>query len=208
MNDLEEKSPASDLTSDFQAESRKESGATISRMIQAIGGKGKDELASFLGISKDAIYKAERQAIIPPYWFLDVGKVSNISIDWLVTGEGPMHRGAAAASPAEPQALTPKAEEAPVAMRMEPARAGMLRAGGMLETPTPETYAAQVGEIAALRQENRELRQENRELRQENRELMKENADLRVAVAEMRARAAPERDASKEMPGEEARKSA
>jgi len=193
MIELDKESPASDFPSDFQAESRKEASETISRMIQAIRGKSQDELASFLGISKDAIYKAERQAKVPPHWFLTIGKKSGISIDWLVTGEGPMRPGEAAVAPAE--------------MQMEPARAGVMRAGDRLTTPVvqPEAYAqvlsAQADEIAVLRQENRELRLENREL-------LKENADLRVTVAEMRARAAPERDASKEMPEEEARKSA
>jgi len=193
MTELDERPAASDFSSDFQAESRKETSATILRMIQAIRGNGHDDLASFLGISKDAIYKAERQAKIPPHWFIVIGKRIGISIDWLVTGSGCTHPGEADVAPAE--------------MQMEPARAGVMRAGDRLATPViqPEAYAnvlsAQAEEIAVLRQENRELRQENREL-------LKENADLRVTVAEMRARAAPERDASKEMPEEEARKSA
>jgi len=180
----------------------------FARVMMATGATTDSGLAKALGMTQGSIGTAKKRLKIPSGWIEQVSVKFGISTDWLFFGTGPMHRGAAAASPAEPPALTPKVEQAPVAMRMEPARAGMLRAGDMLETPTPETYAAQVGEIAALRQENRELRQENRELRQENRELMKENADLRVAVAEMRARAAPERDASKEMPGEEARKSA
>lgn len=63
-----------------------------------------------------------------------------------------------------------------------------------------------IGEIEALRQENRELRLENRELRQENRALLKENGDLRVALAELKPRAAPKDSVADVQPDESARK--
>jgi phage repressor protein C with HTH and peptisase S24 domain len=100
-------SSSSDLASDFQSESRKEFDAVVSRMLQAINGKTQDNLASFLEISKDAIYKAGRANKIPPAWFLYVGKKTNISLDWLVTGEGPMYRGNAQIAPTEAQNACP-----------------------------------------------------------------------------------------------------
>lgn len=72
-------------------------------MLRAIGGKSQDDLASFLGISNDAIYKAVRQGKIPPAWFLTIGKKAGISIDWLVSGIGQMRPGNAQIAPAEAQ---------------------------------------------------------------------------------------------------------
>ncbi|QAZ67059.1 LexA family transcriptional regulator [Solidesulfovibrio carbinolicus] len=103
MTKKEQKSSASDFSSDFPSESRMEFDATISRMVQAIGGKSQEDLASFFEISKDAIYKAGRQGKIPPAWFLTIGKKAGISIDWLVSGVGPMRPGNAQAAPAETQ---------------------------------------------------------------------------------------------------------
>ena len=103
MNKKEKNSTPSDFSSDFPPESRKEFDVTISRMVQAIGGKSQEDLASFFEISKDAIYKAGRQGKIPPAWFLTIGKKTGISIDWLVSGVGPMRTGNAQAAPAEAQ---------------------------------------------------------------------------------------------------------
>ncbi|UJX40845.1 helix-turn-helix domain-containing protein [Desulfovibrio sp. JY] len=107
MNNKDRNSSTSDFSSDFHSESRKEFEATISRMLQAIEGKCQEDLASFLEISKDAIYKAGRAAKIPPAWFLAVGKKTNISIDWLVTGESPKYRGNAQVASAEAQTKCP-----------------------------------------------------------------------------------------------------
>ena len=65
-----------------------------------------------------------------------------------------------------------------------------------------------LGEVDALREENRELRLENRELRQENRQLLKENGDLRVALARLEPRGAPREGAIEGQTGETDRKSA
>jgi len=93
MTEKSTKNPTSDFSSDLASESRNEFDAQIKRMIQAINGASQENLASFLEISKDAIYKAGRANKIPPAWFLQIGKKANISVDWLLTGEGSMCRG-------------------------------------------------------------------------------------------------------------------
>lgn len=93
MNEKELNSATSGFSSDFYSESLKGFDAAVSRMLRAINGKTQDNLASFLEITKDAIYKAGRANKIPPAWFLTVGEKANVSIDWLVTGEGAMRRG-------------------------------------------------------------------------------------------------------------------
>ncbi|WP_053062164.1 LexA family transcriptional regulator [Desulfovibrio sp. TomC] len=142
MTDKNRDNPASDFSSDFVSESRKEFDATIQRMVQAIRGNSPDSLASFLEISKDAIYKAGRANKIPPAWFLQIGKKTNISIDWLVTGEGVMERGNAEATrttpsivPAdEPPYMNPEAAPA-MGYTLVPKVQARLAAGtGSLET--------------------------------------------------------------------------
>ena len=113
--------PTSDFSSDFQPESRKEFDATVSRMLRAISGKSQEDLASFFEISKDAIYKAGRQNKIPPAWFLTIGKKTNISIDWLVTGDGPMYRGNAQPTAPTPCRINPIPEGEPQWMAPESA---------------------------------------------------------------------------------------
>jgi len=83
----------SDFPSGFQVESLKDFDAAIQRLIKAVGGVDIGNLASFLGISRQAVNKARSANKIPPAWFVQVGTVEKVSIDWLVTGEGPMRRG-------------------------------------------------------------------------------------------------------------------
>lgn len=106
-------SAASDLTSDFQAESRKRFNAALQRLIKAAGGLDQGQLANFLGISRQAINSATAKNKIPPSWFVIVGEKAAVSIDWLVTGEGPMHRGNAQIAPAEAQKINPVPEGEP-----------------------------------------------------------------------------------------------
>uniref|UniRef100_UPI00262FA5A9 helix-turn-helix domain-containing protein n=1 Tax=Solidesulfovibrio sp. TaxID=2910990 RepID=UPI00262FA5A9 len=109
MKEKNEEKPVSDFSSDLASESRKEFEAVTSRMIKAIGGRNPDDLASFLDISKDAIYKAGRTNKIPPAWFLQIGRKKNISIDWLVTGDGSMNRDNVQPS-TNPTSIVPKDE--------------------------------------------------------------------------------------------------
>ena len=106
MIDKNKNTPSSDFPSGFPTESLKEFDATYARMLLAINGSNQEHLASFLGISKDAIYKAIRSQKIPPAWFFTIGRKANISVDWLDSGLGPMRRGEAAA-PAPPAPPAP-----------------------------------------------------------------------------------------------------
>ncbi|WP_300154046.1 helix-turn-helix domain-containing protein [Solidesulfovibrio sp.] len=90
----ENKKPAtSDLASGFQDESLNSFDFAIKRLRLAINVNDIGELASFLGISRQAINKARSAKKIPPSWFIQVGQGTNVSIDWLVSGDGPMRRG-------------------------------------------------------------------------------------------------------------------
>jgi len=82
----------SGLTSDFSPESRKPVDTVIHRLLLATNSHDIGELASVLDISRQAINKARSANKIPPSWFISVGEVAKVSIDWLVTGVGPMHR--------------------------------------------------------------------------------------------------------------------
>lgn len=99
MNDVSDERKTSDLASDFQPESRKHFQEALQRLIKASGGTDAGNLANFLGISRQAINSATAKNKIPPSWFVLVGEKAKVSIDWLVTGEGPMLRGNAQIAP-------------------------------------------------------------------------------------------------------------
>lgn len=115
------KSAASDLASDFSAESRKNFQASLQRLIKASGGTDYGHLANFLDISRQAINSATAKNKIPPAWFVLVGEKAKVSIDWLVTGEGPMQRNNAQVAPVEAQNSHPIPEGEPQWMSPEAA---------------------------------------------------------------------------------------
>lgn len=115
------KSAASDFASDFSAESRKSFQASLQRLIKASGGTDYGHLANFLDISRQAINSATAKNKIPPSWFVLVGEKAKVSIDWLVTGEGPMRRDNAQIAPVEAQNACPIPEGEPQWMSPEAA---------------------------------------------------------------------------------------
>lgn len=62
----------------------------IERLIQATPGKSVASLADALNVSHQAIYNARNKGKIPRSWFIDVGLATGVSVDWLLTGEGPI----------------------------------------------------------------------------------------------------------------------
>lgn len=121
MNNNTLESIDSDLTSDFSQESRKHFQEALQRLIKASGGSDQGQLANFLGISRQAINSAAAKNRIPPAWFVAVGEKTKVSIDWLVTGEGPMFRGNAQSAPAAAQNSCPIPPDEPQWMSPEAA---------------------------------------------------------------------------------------
>jgi len=124
----------SQKTSQNDERSTKTFEARLKRIMEACGAANDSELARVLNITPPSVGTAKKRLKIPSGWIEKISVKFGVSTDWLFFGTGLMRPGEAAVSPAEPQALTPKAEETPVAMRMGPARAGMLRAGDPLTT--------------------------------------------------------------------------
>lgn len=113
MDNKVKNTDTSEFGSEFGAESRKHFDATVARLLEAIGGSDIGSLASFLGISRQAINKARATNKIPPAWFIHIGRVVKVSIDWLVTGDGPKNRdeSAPATAPAPAQPEPPPSED-------------------------------------------------------------------------------------------------
>lgn len=70
----------------------------LGRMMAAIGTQKAVDVANALGISQQSISSAKAKQKIPAEWYIQVAEASGASMDWLVTGEGEMRRGAAPAA--------------------------------------------------------------------------------------------------------------
>lgn len=135
-------SNTSDLASDFSPESRKRFDEALGRLIQAVGGSDSGQLAVFLGISRQAINSAMAKNKIPPAWFVAVGEKTDISIDWLVKGVGPMRQGNAEPSTAiscivpadEPPYMSPEAAPTMGYTLVPKVKARLAAGTGSLET--------------------------------------------------------------------------
>lgn len=187
MIDNHQRETTSDLTSGFDPESRKSVDTAIARLLQATGSQDIGDLASILKISRQAINKARTANKIPPAWFLSVAEVSKVSIDWLVTGLGPMRRGEAPAPvptagteaqlvPAEDfkmsDMLTKTAEVLESETIYRTALASNINAfhqavqGERLMARMDQRLADLEAKSEMMSQEINELRKENRELKQ------------------------------------------
>lgn len=64
----------------------------LSRLKLATGASTDKEFAEFLGIDPQSTTSAKKRGEIPSVWLVRVAYRTNISIDWLLFGEGPMRR--------------------------------------------------------------------------------------------------------------------
>jgi hypothetical protein len=65
--------------------------ARFRRLKEAFGAKNESELGRALGIKQESIAPNRKKGHIPPIWFM-VAAEHGISVDWLLTGSGPMRR--------------------------------------------------------------------------------------------------------------------
>ncbi len=64
----------------------------INRLIKAIGGSREADLARALQIKQQSITAARKKGYIPPAWFVKISEENNVSLDWLIYGEGKKER--------------------------------------------------------------------------------------------------------------------
>jgi hypothetical protein len=64
----------------------------LSRMRKACGVNSDKKLSEKLGVTYSAITAARKRNTIPPVWYVTISEKSDVSMDWLHTGEGEMKR--------------------------------------------------------------------------------------------------------------------
>jgi hypothetical protein len=64
----------------------------IGRLKKAANAKSDEQLATYLGISRQNIGAARKRADVPPGWIYKVAELSGCSMDWLRFGRGPQYR--------------------------------------------------------------------------------------------------------------------
>ncbi len=65
----------------------------LDRLKLVTNSKTKKGLATILGITPQAILYATQKSQLPPSWFITIANKYNLSLDWLVYGQGSMKRG-------------------------------------------------------------------------------------------------------------------
>jgi hypothetical protein len=65
------------------------------------------QMADFLGFSSASISGAKKRGFFPVEWAIKIAHGYKGSTDWLLTGEGPMHKGDKAAPTVHPQPAAP-----------------------------------------------------------------------------------------------------
>ena len=85
--------------------------ALLKRLLEAAQADSRADLARRLGIRPHSVYPAVKRGKIPPAWLLKIAERFNISVDWLLTGQGDMElRGPGPEAPAPaPEAGTAEA---------------------------------------------------------------------------------------------------
>ena len=73
------------------------------RTKQATGMKRQKELAAFLGIKDGPVSDAKKRNAFPLEWAYKLSQGFNISLDWILYGEGPMHRSEHDEHPVRPE---------------------------------------------------------------------------------------------------------
>jgi phage repressor protein C with HTH and peptisase S24 domain len=65
----------------------------LERMRNAAGVSSNKQLAEFMGLDPQVTTSAKKRGEVPSIWLVKISARTNISIDWLLYGEGPMRRG-------------------------------------------------------------------------------------------------------------------
>lgn len=73
-------------------DARNQFNARLIRLQTAAEVDNQAALADVLGISKQAVSAAKTKGQIPVDWFITINERFDVSLDWLITGSGPMHR--------------------------------------------------------------------------------------------------------------------
>ena len=64
----------------------------IGRLKAAANARSDEQLATYLGISRQNIGAARKRDDVPPGWIYKVAELSGCSMDWLRFGRGPQYR--------------------------------------------------------------------------------------------------------------------
>lgn len=158
--------------------------ATLDRLKLVFGVKTDTDFARCMDIKQGSISGAKMKQAIPPSWITTVALAQGVSADWLLTGEGEMKRGQAAATPkvaaASPD-VAPRVEtniyndmelgaDSPLllALREELEKARTERAKERAEREAANAMIIQeLQKRLAMMDQLQELRLENLKLRQE-----------------------------------------
>lgn len=132
------------------------------RLYQSLGVSNDSELARALGITPPSVASARQKKQVPIGWIEKASALSNVTLDWLYYGRGPMRPGEEAKPPEKKTQITE-----------EP------RALASTKT-TCERCVRLEKELEEERRERRELVAECRLAVVENRKLMKENGELKL----------------------------
>jgi len=164
------------------------------RLKQALNTKSDTDLAHVLGLAQSGVSNAKTRRKIPPAWYITASQLVGVSVDWLLTGKGPMHRGenATATDKATPQPQPPPAPPPPddefkmtemVTMTVEvlesetiyrTALASNIRA--FHQAVRSERTLARIEErMTLLEQRMKDLEQENQELKQHKSEQLSQS---------------------------------
>lgn len=113
------------------------------RLKIAFNAKSDTDLARALSLGQGAVSTAKTRRKIPPAWYITAAQLAGVSVDWLLTGEGPMRRGEAAISGASP----PNSEEQPADL------ASQLVEEAAKEAGVPITESQKVAFVTIAREE-------------------------------------------------------
>lgn len=69
------------------------------RLKSVFGVETDTDFARCMGFKQGSVSGAKQKQAIPPAWIMEVALTQGVSADWLLTGEGEMKRGQAAATP-------------------------------------------------------------------------------------------------------------
>ncbi|WP_206215317.1 helix-turn-helix transcriptional regulator [Desulfovibrio sp. ZJ200] len=144
---------------------------TLGARIRLARGKtSQGVFAALIGVSKGSLGGYERDENLPNTDVaLKICQKTGFSVEWLLSGRGPLRAPAAPAAPQKQEAEPPAA--APAAPPAEPP-----------ETQKSAPYCAR---CLKLEEKLEKLEEERRELNAENRRLWKENSALNARVARL-----------------------